>query len=462
MRIGFTATSQTATGISTVLAFTAITVFATGCSSRESSTHSGNNLIVISVDTLRADMLSCYGYDRPTSPTIDGVAQEGVLFEDVSATAPWTLPSHASIFTGLYPNRHGVKSRSQSLPEDVETLAEIFAEHGFATSAIVNFPYLGERYGLHRGFDHFEYMEPTARLPQPSRIRHHAEEWLAQNSLEPFFLFVHFFDAHSSYTSRRRWEELFVRPSESVADGTSEQLIQIRAANISLSDSDVSHLIDLYVSGIYQVDNQISKFLKFLDSKQLGDNTVIVITSDHGEEFFEHGSVLHGRTQFKEVLSVPLIIRGPGIPRGRRISDPVSLVDIAPTLVSLFGLSTDVSFDGLDLGHFFEEKAAEKQPDRFLFGEAAAHKLGRDDITRSVRYGRHKLIFNEETLEAHLYDLKADPLETIDISQSSPAVFELLMKRLENFMKLERIEGEGLPPLSLEEAELLREMGYLE
>ena len=479
--IGFTAASQSIRAINAVLVFMSIAVLATACMGREARASSGNNLIVISIDTLRADMLSCYGYDRPTSPAIDGVAQEGVLFEDVSATSPWTLPSHASIFTGLYPNRHGVKSRRQSLPDNVVTLAQLFSNHGFATSAIVNFPYLGERYGLQRGFQHFEYLKPTARLRRPSRIRQHAEEWLSAHSKEPFFLFVHFFDVHSSYRSLRKWEKQFVRPSKSYADGSSGQLMRFRSGKYSMSDLDAPHLIDLYVAGIRQIDRQISKLLEFLDSKQLTEHTVVVITSDHGEEFFEHGSVLHGRTQFREVLSVPLILRGPGIPPGRRISEPVSLVDIAPTLVSLFGLRTDVSFDGVDLGPYWneqngneqngkeqkrkeqngKEQKAEAKPDRFLFGEAAAHKMGRDDITRSVRFGRYKLILNEETSEAHLYDLETDPAETVDISQGASKIFELLMKRLGDFMNVEAIEGEELPPITSEEARLLKAMGYV-
>lgn len=167
------------------------------------------NLILISIDTLRADHLGCYGYDRPTSPEIDQFAAQGLLFEDCSAPSPWTLPSHASILTGLYPSRHTLNSPIKYLPAHVLTMAEVLKKQGFSTAAIVNSLNVSRKHGLDRGFDTFSYVEEFRDQMEPSLVENHAVEWLSKNAIEPFFLFLHYYDVHSDYVSLPEYEKMF-------------------------------------------------------------------------------------------------------------------------------------------------------------------------------------------------------------------------------------------------------------
>src|SRR5262245_36853080 len=190
------------------------------------------NVLLISIDTLRPDQLHCYGNERDTSPTLDGIAKAGVLFEDVTAASPWTLPSHASILTGRYPSRHGVKDHVNKLRRGVPTLASVLRGQGYDTKAVVNSQNLSEHFGLNRGFADFEYV---VKQKDDRAIPDCAPEILAkaQGSLEhprksPFFLFLHFYDVHSDFTPEQSYRDQFVRPYSGVIDGTTKQLSDAR------------------------------------------------------------------------------------------------------------------------------------------------------------------------------------------------------------------------------------------
>jgi len=415
--------------------------------------------VLISIDTLRADHLGAYGYPRPTSPVIDGLAREGVLFEDVSAPSPWTLPSHASLLTGLYPSRHGLKAHDRYLPATVPTLAAGLGRAGFVTAAVVNSYNLGPRFGLDRGFQDFLYVEEVADQEEPStRITDRAAAWLRQHRDRRLFLFVHYYDVHSDYRSRPRYERQFATPYDGPADGTTAQLMAFREGRVRLGAKDAAHLVDLYDAGIRQMDDELQRLLGFLRDEKLAEGTLLVLTSDHGEEFLERGGVLHGRTQFQEVMRVPLVMRGPGLPAGRRVAAPVSLVDVVPTLLRSAEVDVPEGLDGEDLAPSWRGGDG-RRGERYLFGEAD-HNNAEPDVTRAVRHGAYKLHFNRLSGRRELFDLARDPGERTDLAAAQPAITAELAARLERFMQ---IRGEAAPPARLtpEEIEKLRSLGYL-
>jgi arylsulfatase A-like enzyme len=207
------------------------------------------------------------------------------------------------------------------------------------------------------------------------------------------------------------------------------------------------------------MDAEIGRFLGFLRQERLWEETLFVLTSDHGEEFFEHGGVLHGQTQYQEVIRVPLLIKGPGIPADTRVASPVSLVDIVPTLAARAGLEAPPGIDGIDLSPLLEGLPEKTLDDRYLFSEAD-HNNVEHDITRSVRYRTFKLHFNRLSREYRLYDLSRDPAELEDVAPGEKDALAALTGRLDRFLASEKVEA-PMRTLSEEEIEKLRSLGYL-
>jgi len=431
------------------------------------------SVILISLDTLRADFLGCYGYSRPTSPTLDKLASEGLLFEDVSTPSPWTLPAHVSLLTGLYPSRHGVDSIRTKIPAHIPRLASFLSQHGLATAAVVNYWLLRRSFGFGRGFDHFSLLHQNQEPPEgmASEVIDKATKWLLKHGHDPFFLFLHYFDLHSDYRSLPRYEEQFVRPYGGHLNGTTEQLMpfcpqfkEFVGKKGTVNRADANHVADLYAASIRQIDDELKKFLFFLQKQNLFDHTFLIVTSDHGEEFGEHGGFLHGYTQFQEAIHVPLIIHGPGLPKGHRIKEIASLVDVVPTILALLGIPQPTSLDGIDLRPLWQ-KSDTKPPERYIFAEADALAMDNPDhekhnIKRAIRHPRYKLHYNLFTKEARLYDLFRDPQEKMDIAREHTPLFNILLKELKEFMKV-RNTGEVHPPPMPEEIETLRSLGYL-
>lgn len=431
----------------------------TGCKDKGPSERP-RNVILLSLDTLRADHLGCYGYTRRTSPTLDRLASQGVLFTDTSSPSPWTLPAHASLLTGKYPSRHAVKTHNSYLPYDISPLAQILRENGFHTAGIVNSFYLTRKYGLDRGFNDFVYVRERLDRREPSEVEQEALEWVSSNREHPFFLFLHYYDPHSDYCSLQPYEEEFVRPSyQGTADGTTSQLLEHRKGLVRLNQEDVKHLINLYDASIRQMDDGMARLLKFLETEQLLGNTLLIVTSDHGEEFFDHGGVLHGRTQFQELIHVPLIFKGPGIPRSVKIKQMGSLIDVLPTVLRILDIPYPGNLDGVDLG-FFWRKDAGRSSERYVFSEAD-HNNVRDDIKRAIRTERYKLHYDLLTKSTQLFDLARDRREETDIASRKPDLVRSLLGHLQAFMQEERPQ-QAQPSLTPRERERLKSLGYLQ
>ena len=417
-------------------------------------------VVLVSIDTLRPDHLGCYGYARKTSPLLDRLAAEGTLFEEAMTPAPWTLPAHASLLTGLYPSRHGLKAHDRYLAAKIETLAQALGRQGFVTAAVVNSQNLSPRFGLDRGFREFLYVEEVAGQRAPTRrLVDQAIEWLRRFGSGRFFLFLHSYDVHSDYASEDRYEREFVARYNGAANGTTAQLTAYREGKARLGPQDAPHLLDLYDAGIRQMDDELLRLLEFLRGSALLDRSLLVITSDHGEEFLERGGVLHGRTQYQEVVRVPLILRGPGAPAGRRVATAVSLVDLMPTLLARLGLQRPEGLDGEDVSRLLDGGPG-RLAERVLFGEAD-HNNVQPDVTRAVRRGPLKLIYDRRTDEHQLFDLAQDPGEAHDLARTARG--DLARELLEPLRRFLLIRGETGTPLKLssEELERLRALGYL-
>ncbi len=460
-------------------------------------------IILISIDTLRADHLGLYGHSRPTSPVLDAFAAGGTVFEDASSTAPWTLPAHASILTGLYPRSHRVLTFSTALPGEIPTLASTLAEAGYQTAAVVNSAWLTkERYGVTRDFQKFLFVDDTQDRRAPNTwITDQAIEWLREPDARPLFLFIHYYDVHSDYASLPQYENIFVSPYTGEADGTGWQLarasleddyikmchenydpkkcrigteenylaIDRSVGKIHFDESSIRHIEELYDAGIRQLDNELGRFFSLLKKNRILDDALIILTSDHGEEFLDHGRMDHFLTMYQEVLRVPLIFHGPNIPTGLRITTPVSSVDLMPTILSLARAKPKAPFDGLDLTPLMAGEDLQQFTTRPIFGEASGgltYALMMEDIFpvyRSLRRGQHKLIHNSKSKAWELYDLENDPSETTNIAKREP---ELLAKLTEEMLKrYSDFNPEPAAPdhveLSRDELENLRALGYV-
>lgn len=467
-------------------------------------------IILISFDTLRADHLGSYGYQRFTSPVLDILASEGVLFEDASATASWTLPSHASMLTGVYPLKHGVLRTDTKLSSEVETLAEMLSSEGFETAAVVNMAFLNqEPFGVTRGFDRFELLQAdVARRGPATWVTDKAIEWIGEFGEQPAFLFMHYYDLHTTYGALPAFERLFVEPYAGTADGTAwqaylanlsdefvencrkgltpercdkgrpERTIGESAGRLHLDEADIQHLIDLYDAEIRQLDTELERFLSFLRQGDLKDRTYLVFTADHGEEFGDHGSIDHSYTQYQEMLHVPLVIRGPGIPAGLRISIPVSTVDLVPTILGLArvtGGHEPDELDGLDLAPLWQaadasaagEESQAPIRETFLQREvySEAHfPRGIEARARpkaSVRQGYYKLHYALEDGSYELYDLASDPNEQEEISAKHPELAQRLLALISERHRDAPSGGEAIE-LEDEVREQLKALGYMD
>jgi len=440
-------------------------LLAAGCGDGQDALSRPTNVVLISIDTVRYDCLSVFGNPEPTSPAVDRLARMGTSFSNASASSPWTLPSHASLLSGLYPHRHRVRNHEHKLPEDVETLTEILSQSSMQTAGIVSVELLGKKHGFERDFDSFLYVPEWRGLSGGDRflanpgveVTDRALKWLERNADDPFFLFLHYYDAHSDYTPRSEYRERFVDEYDGRADGSTGQLLEVRSGSLSYTAEDAAHTRQLYEAEIRELDDQLARVFAYLDESGLADSTLVVVTSDHGEEFLEHGSVLHGRTYYDEVIHVPLILRGPGIPAGHVVDVPVSHVDVTPTVLELLGLPVPEGMQGLPLARSWTA------PEGWERGAVIAEADWQNRLPESywmIRSQRYKLIYDWRNESAELYDMRDDPGETRDIADESPELAGALIRELEGMMESYRT-GETRIEISEEEIGRLRSLGYV-
>jgi arylsulfatase A-like enzyme len=429
------------------------------------------NLLLVSLDTLRADHLGYMGYERDTSPFLDAFAAEHVAFHQHRSVSSYTLPTHASLFTGQHPLRHGAVRMYQRVPShSLPYLPALMADAGWATAAFTGGAIMSDDYGFGTGFDRFVTTDPLEVRPSndeamPPGVEHVAG-WVEERGDEPWFLFLHTFLIHNYQPPKE-----FLRPFDEHPDAPWRPEMPgrlladwSRPGNQPTAD-DVGHLVDLYDATIRYADRQLRLLMERLDEQGLLENTIVLITSDHGEEFWDHGGLIHGITLYEEQLHVPLLVSVPGGP-SRRVDEPTSLLDLAPTLVELLGLAPLPVQDGRSLAPFLLGEAPLPAPQPLL-----AHL----DLTVSQR--RALLV---ETLKLHwgstdaalrvpassewgLFDVRDDPGERDDLIEArADELDELrqLMAALEDILRTDGLDADRAD-LSQEVLDKLRELGYV-
>ena len=432
------------------------------------------NIILVSIDSLRADHLHGYGYRRETSPTIDGLAREGVLFETVLSPTSWTLPAHITLLSALAPEDHGVNDDGMKLGPDAVLLSEVLQDAGYATAGFVAGHYLDASYGFFQGFDLYDdygiISDPreSERLVTSPRLLKFSREWLQkwdeEGRRKPFFLFLHMWDVHIDYIPPPPYDTLFDPDYRGLVTG--EDVWDDATLNKNMDPRDLEHLVALYDGEIRYTDLHLGKILNVLKELGVYDQTIIVVTSDHGEEFFEHGWKVHKFTLYEEVLRVPLVVRYPAkIPAGAVVAQQVRLMDVAPTILSLAGIPQPENFGTSALRDPHAERdlyplivgdEAEATPPSIAFGDLQG-KIA------SIRTEKHKLILNEQGLD-ELYDLSIDPQEQSNVLRSHVDIYEAL-RRVHLVWKSTRARKTGFSKpakLSVEQLEVLRSLGYVE
>jgi len=430
-----------------LVAFVSTWMFVCGCGG---GAPEKPNVVLISIDTLRADHLGCYGDPRGTSPNIDRLASEGVLFENGFSPTAWTLPGHASMFSGLTPRRHGATRVKAAIREDVPLLAEILAQNGYATAAVVNAPFMQAKFGFSRGFDTFTYV-PKLEVAEHQQA---VLNTVRRGGEKPFFYFFHYMSVHDPYAPEESFNR-FVGTYELPIEVTGQRMLQLwralDAGERSLNEDEVRFLDDLYTGGVLSVDARIGEILDLLESLQSDGDTVVIFTSDHGEEFMEHGSLVHTKTLYDEVLRVPLIMRGPGIPRGERVRSMAALIDIVPTVLGLLDIVSPPDLDGIDLATYWND---DTNPERLL--EIETNWITGARGKRGIRTPTRKLIVSLETGAKEYYDLLGDPEETDNLYPHPGA--EELGRAMEE--QSEATAG-GEVVLDSTDIEALEALGYL-
>ncbi|MBC8293723.1 MAG: sulfatase [Proteobacteria bacterium] len=381
------------------------------------------NIILLSIDTLRADHLGAYDYERDTSPFIDKTfGDRGTVFEHLVAAATTTTPSHMSIFTSLYPSSHGLTTGLEPLDPSLTTVSELLREAGFETGAVTEDGWLGIRHGFGRGFN--EYAEnKSANIMAPEGqvdvTFAKAKRWLRRNAGKKFFLFLHTFQVHDPYAPPEAYQHLFVDDGVVAPEWEGGPMAHMRSPT-------------LYDREIRYTDDELKSFFATMEELKLLDNTVFILTSDHGEEFGEHGYLGHGAHMHDEVQRVPLMFYGPGVRRGYRVAEPVSHIDIMPTILEIAGVGGSGQARGLSLVKLLDGERTGDLRDRSLFSEGWTSQILYSDMKRglfdkpalSVRIAGDKLhrYRNGDEFSYEYFDLNDDPGETNDLLVSGAAV----------------------------------------
>lgn len=433
---------------------------------RAAAKSSGPNVLVISIDTLRADHLSCYGYERKTSPRIDALASEGVLFEQVVAAAPWTLPSYGSLFTACTPavHRAGVNAaheelfgRDEDSPKeeleilrgDLPTLAEELSAAGFATAGFHANSFLRAKNGVDRGFDRWVFYQYHVSFGVDLAL-----DWIDRCGGAPWFCFLHVMDVHQPYVPPPPFDRKFSDRSHAEVADYPPAIDGLRAKRPD--DATVRLLVDEYDGAIAYADDEIGRLLDRLQAKGVLDRTLVVVHSDHGEEFWEHGGYEHGHTEYAELLRVPLILRWPGpLPAGRRVTPRVRLIDLMPTVLDLLRLPPAGGIEGRSLLPLLEGKA---EAPRECISEATLH--GRREI-KALTVGPESFVLRG-TGPGLLFDLAADPQEAKDLAAERRSRAQELEGRLRKRHEAILQSAVRARAMQLSDADRrrLREMGY--
>jgi len=439
-------------------------------------------VLLISIDTLRADRVGAYGATSGATPRLDALAKQSLVLDDLTANAPYTLPAHASLFSGQFPSVHGVETQERLLaPNRSPVLARILARHGYRTQAFTSAGFLIPDFGFHAGFDGFSIVDPL-RHPGSDYFREFREtypaqsfagmestpgvervqRWIESHAAEPFFLFVHTYEVHDYDPPPGTLDCAAKGCTSKLTDESSLLLSRNRRPQaFPGTPEDRAHVGHLYDAALKHVDAEVGALLDTLAQNGLAERTLVIVTSDHGEEMFERGYLQHGKTVQREVLRIPLLMRVPGR-AAARLATPAMQVDVAPTLLAALGFALDPRFEGHDL-------LGAKLPPRPIWSEV---NDGNAQLT-ALRDGDWKLIHGlpkaavnfPSPKEWRLFDLAHDPDEKSDVAESAPERLSAMQREFEAYRKQLEEERAALGTVEssvMDDAarQLLKALGY--
>lgn len=432
------------------------------------------NVLLLVLDTVRAESLSIHGYDRDTTPNLARLAARGIKFNQARATAPWTLPSHASMLTGRWPHELKVGEKTP-LDATYPTLAEFLTDRGYATGGfIANTFFCNAWFGLARGFEHYDdfYQEQSSvsvaealrctslgrfgakllndplgverQRKDAARISGDFLNWVDAQRGRPFFAFLNYFDAHTPYLMPPGGEYRFGRPPANAHELATLQEFDNRLRT-SVTDDDVALARDAYDDLIAHLDAEIGRLFDELESRGILDNTIIILTSDHGEGLGEHGLIGHGRSLYDTETRVPLLVFLPQSAHAGQVVDrAASLRDIPATVVDLLNLETESPFPGASLSRFWSAESESQDPEtpvlvEVLLREKISRNLDRPPAWRGPMRGivaeNRAYIRNADGRE-ELYDIQNDPAQSRDLTETedAPSILDRMRERLESLV----------------------------
>jgi len=445
------------------------------------------NVVLIVLDTTRADFLSCNGFKKRTTPGIDRLAMKGTRYTKAFATDFWTLPSHASLLTGLYPSEAQATSETNYLPDRVTTIAETLQEAGYRTGAIVCNPWVSAERGFKQGFSFFHEVRPPEKIPSDFHVEqegaYKAREWLEQaaGGDQPFFFFANFNLPHLPFRPQasvlkqfqtRQW------PGDRIS-----RLMEVAgmwahlAGALPLDDQDFAAMRDLYAAEVHLADRFVHQLAYVLESTKVLGRTLVIVTSDHGENIGDHGMIDHLLSMYDTTVQVPLVIRYPKRFKKKAVSDElVSLVDIVPTILDVCGLVDDKNRSHVAK---YSLCSAEREKRKFITAENERPVNGVqvlkkeypafdtkpiDRPMRMIRTDRYKLIWHVGA-EYELYDLQADPGELTNIVKQKPELKDELYVQLREWMSTLNVPEDAPDTFKgkdQQSLEALRALGYIE
>ncbi|MFH1999066.1 MAG: sulfatase [Planctomycetota bacterium] len=454
-------------------------------SGRPSSGAPPYNIVLVSLDTLRSDHLGCYGYERPVSPNLDRMAAEGLLFRHAYAQASFTLPSHASLLTSLFPSIHGAEDfKGGRMSPSIDFMAEVLARNGMNTAAFTGGGLISHEFGFHEGFDVYCELDPLGdrfedrKLPERYRLADGSSgsqnlglSWIEDHRDQPFFFFLHTYMVHD-----------FSPPSE-----LSDRFNQGETKDLSLGmqtlpylrkhflkepvpDQELSYCINIYDATILAADEMIGALMTRLEQLGIKDRTVVIVTSDHGEEFQDHGGLLHGCTLYEEMIRVPLVVYVPWLKSPRVIDEAVSHVDVMPTVLELLGFHHDGLLQGQS---FLPVLKGKTLPARPVYAEVSlpTYTKVRCMIMDQWKYIEETRVVStpeHAPTTRELYCLRQDPKEESNSLQAAPERAKSMKKTLEKMETNLKIIDQALGlrkkdsnELSPELTDFLKQLGYL-
>lgn len=435
-----------------------------GLSYKRQNVPSGPNVLLIVVDTLRSDHVGCSGYTRNTSPNIDQLAKEGLFFKRCASQAPWTLPSVATMLTSLYPSVHGAKDSSRKLGSRLITLPEILMDHFYETGAVISGDFVSSHYGFNQGFGFFDEKSICGHrgISSPS-VSKKAITFLRGKKGRKFFLFLHYFDPHFNFV-RHEGYRYFGNYTGPLYGG--QDIGELRKMRRTLSHDDIEYLKALYDGEISFTDEYIGLVIKELKRLGLYDNTVVIFTADHGEEFMERGWLGHSTTLYPEQIHVPLIVKLPGKKTRRTVENPVGPIDIMPTVLGICGLENNgnIYMQGVNLQDLAERMGTADE--RAIFSEVSYIDGAIRSFKQSAILGGWKITRNVKDNTYELHNVEADQDERKNVAGEHKEIAEGMKDLLDEWEKGNRTisDDDGLHDTITMQEELksrLRSLGYI-